>query len=116
VHQFNGLKTAALLGLLSAIILVIGAQFGRGGLVIAVIIALITNGVSYFYSDKLALRSMRAYPVSEAEQPVMYRIVRELSTAARQPMPRLYVSPTNAESAQRSRLLHARHSADPRRG
>lgn len=99
MHQFNGLKTAALLGLLSAIILVIGAQFGRGGLVIAVIIALVTNGVSYFYSDKLALRSMRAYPVSEAEQPVMYRIVRELSTAARQPMPRLYVSPTNAPNA-----------------
>jgi heat shock protein HtpX len=67
--------------------------------VIAVAIALITNGVSYFYSDKLALRSMRAYPVSEAEQPVMYRIVRELSTAARQPMPRLYVSPTNAPNA-----------------
>jgi heat shock protein HtpX len=99
VRQFNGLKTAALLGLLSAIILVIGSFFGRGGLVIAFIIALVTNGISYFYSDKLALRSMRAYPVSEAEQPVMYRIVRELSTAARQPMPRLYVSPTNAPNA-----------------
>src|SRR5207342_991861 len=81
------------------IILVIGAQFGRGGLVIAVIIALVTNGVSYFYSDKLALRSMRARPVSEAEQPTMYRIVRELSTTSRQPMPRLYISPTQAPNA-----------------
>lgn len=98
-RQFNGLKTAALLGLLSALILIAGSFFGRGGLVIALILALVMNGAAYFFSDKMALRSMRAYPVSEAEQPVMYRIVRELSTAARQPMPRLYVSPTMAPNA-----------------
>ncbi len=56
----NGLKTALLLGALSAFILFVGAQFGTGGLVIALLISLGINGYSYFYSDRLALRSMRA--------------------------------------------------------
>jgi heat shock protein HtpX len=98
VHR-NGLKTAALLGLLSALILFVGSLFGTTGLWIALAVALAMNGYAYFNSDKIALRSMRAYPVSEAEQRVMYRIIRELSTSARQPMPRLYVSPTPAPNA-----------------
>ncbi|MGH8824575.1 MAG: zinc metalloprotease HtpX [Jiangellaceae bacterium] len=95
----NGLRTAALLGLLSALILFVGSLFGKTGLWIALAVALATNGYAYFNSDAIALRSMRAYAVGEAQQPVMYRIVRELSTAARQPMPRLYVSPTQAPNA-----------------
>ena len=95
----NGLKTAVLLGALSAGVLLIGSLFGRGGLLIALVIALGVNGYAYFYSDKIALKAMHAYPVSEAEQPAMYRIVRELSTEAHQPMPRLFVSPTEAPNA-----------------
>ncbi len=95
----NGFKTAALLGLLSAFIVVIGASFGTTGLVLGFFVAIAVNGYAYFRSDRMALRAMRAYPVSEAEQPVMYRIVRELSTSARKPMPRLYVSPTAAPNA-----------------
>lgn len=97
-HQ-NGLKTAMLLGLLSAIIIGISSLFGRGALVIGLVLALGMNAYSYFNSDKLALRAMRARPVSEAEQPAMYRIVRELATSARQPMPSLHVSPTAAPNA-----------------
>jgi heat shock protein HtpX len=99
-RHYNGVKTAALLGLLSALILLVGSWLGGStGLVIAFAIALVVNGVAYFNSDKLALRSMHARPVSEAEAPGLYRIVRELSTSARQPMPRLYVSPTMAPNA-----------------
>ena len=99
-RHFNGLKTAVLLGGMSALVLLIGGVlFGRTGLVVALVIALGINAYGYWNSDKLALRAMRARPVSEAEQPAMYRIVRDLSTQARQPMPRLYVSPTNAPNA-----------------
>jgi heat shock protein HtpX len=100
VHrQHNGLKTAALIGFMSAVIVLAGSAFGRRGLVIALVVAVLANGVAYVASDRIALRSMRARPVSEAEQPTMFRIVRELSTAARQPMPTLYVSPTMAPNA-----------------
>ena len=98
-RQYNGLKTAVLLGLLSAIIIFAGSLFGRGGLLIGLVLALATNAFAYWNSDKLALRAMRARPVTEAEQPAMYAIVRELATQARQPMPRLYISPTNQPNA-----------------
>lgn len=99
-RHFNGVKTAALLGLLSAIILVAGELLGGfRGLYIAVFIALAMNGISYFFSDKIALRSMRSYPVSQAQQPRLYAIVAELATAHRMPMPRLYLSPTPAPNA-----------------
>jgi heat shock protein HtpX len=95
----NTLRTAALLTALSGLILFVGSFYGRSGLVVALILALAMNSFAYVASDKLALRAMKAYPVSEAMQPTMYRIVRELSTTSRQPMPRLYVSPTPAPNA-----------------
>ncbi|SDD45606.1 zinc metalloprotease HtpX [Actinokineospora iranica] len=95
----NGLKTALLLGGLSAMILLVSSLFGTTALLIGLGVAVAVNGYAYFNSDKLALRAMRARPVSQAEQPTLYRIVRELATAARQPVPRLYLSPTQAPNA-----------------
>jgi heat shock protein HtpX len=90
----NGLKTAVLFGVLGAVLVLGGGAIaGRNGLLIGLVLAIGINAFSYFNSDKIALASMHARPVSEAEQPSFYRIVRELATNAQQPMPRLYVAP-----------------------
>ena len=96
----NGLKTAFLFGVLGALFVLIGGAIGgKAGLIWGLVLAIGVNVFSYYNSDKIALRTMGARPVSEAEQPAMYRIVRELATSARQPMPRLYVSPTMQPNA-----------------
>lgn len=96
----NGLKTAVLLGGLSALILLTGQWLGgTTGLVVAALIALAVNGFSYYYSDRLALRAMRAVEVGPHEAPGLHRMVRELTVRAGMPMPRLYISPTSAPNA-----------------
>jgi heat shock protein HtpX len=89
----NVFKTFILLAFLGALLIGIGAIFGKGGAIIGLILGLLIVGGSYWFSDKLAIKSARAVPVSEQEMPDYYRIVRELTQADNIPMPQLYVSP-----------------------
>ncbi|MGH8013612.1 MAG: protease HtpX, partial [Candidatus Binataceae bacterium] len=76
------LKTTVLLAALTAIILVIGGVLGgRGGLVVAFIIAIIMNFVSYWFSDKIVLKAYGAQPLDASNAPELYSIVNELATA-----------------------------------
>jgi heat shock protein HtpX len=89
----NQLKTTMLLGSLSVLVILAGSAVGgRIGLVVAGGLALAMNAGAYFASDRIVLRSMRAYPVSEADHPELCRIVRELATTMRLPIPAVYVS------------------------
>lgn len=98
--EVNGLKTAALFGALGAVCIGLGfVFFGTTGMVVGFVIALAVNALSYFNADKIALRAMNAQPASEAQYRQLYAIVRELSTAAHQPMPRLYVSAAGQANA-----------------
>ncbi len=89
----NTIKTYVLLAALGGFLILIGSLFGRGGAFIGLMIGLVFVGGSYWFSDKLAIRSARAVPVTEQEMPEYYRIVRELTQAAGMPMPKLYVTP-----------------------
>ena len=95
----NGVKTAVLLGGTSGLVLFVGSFFGRAGVLVAFVAAVALTGCAYFRGDVIALRAMHARPVTEPEAPGLYRTVRELSRAARAPMPRLYISPTTAPTA-----------------
>ena len=89
----NTIKTYTLLAALGGLLMLIGSFFGRGGLFIGLAIGLVFVGGSYWFSDKLAIKSARAVPVTEQEMPEYYRIVRELTTASGMPMPKLYMTP-----------------------
>jgi heat shock protein HtpX len=94
----NGIKTALLLGLLSAVLLAIGELLGgANGLVIAFLLAAVMNFVSYWFSDKIVLRMYRAQPVGP-EHP-LYRIVERLTVRASLPMPKVYIIPDPSPNA-----------------
>jgi heat shock protein HtpX len=95
----NGLKTVLLLAGLGAVFMGIGAFFGTTGLMIGLIVGLVFVGGSYWFSDKLAVRAAGAKPVTEAEAPQLYAIVRDLTSRTGMPMPAIYISPAAQPNA-----------------
>jgi heat shock protein HtpX len=96
----NTFKTAFLLTALTLFMLFVGQAFGgQRGMVIALVIAVATNFISYFFSDKIALAMYRAKPVTRDQLPRVYDIVERLTQRAGIPMPKLYVIPTDSPNA-----------------
>ncbi len=95
------IKTAALLGLMSGI-LVLGGYWATGteqGALIGLLFAAVTSLGSWFYSDKAALAAYQAQPVTRAQAPELYDIVADLAKKADLPMPKLAVVPTQTPNA-----------------
>ncbi len=91
MFNINNLKTAAFLALLTALLVLVGRIFGgASGMIIAFGFALLLNFFSYWFSDKVVLRMTGARAVTEAKDPELYAIVREVASRARMPMPKVY--------------------------
>lgn len=94
------LRTGALLIVMSVLLVLVGGALGgRGGLEIGLAIAVITNFVSYFFSDKIALKSSGAQPVTREQLPRLYQVMERLAAKANIPVPALYVVPDMAPNA-----------------
>ncbi len=95
----NTMKTFVLLAGLAGLLLFIGSFFGSTGLFLALVASLAIVGFSYWFSDKLAVKSARAVEISEADNPQLYGMVRDLAAKADLPMPRVYISPNEQPNA-----------------
>jgi len=96
----NTFKTAFLLTLLTLLLMFIGRAFGgQNGMLLALAFAAVMNFVSYFYSDKIALKMYRAQPVTREELPRAYAAVERLTQKIGIPMPKIYVIPSDSPNA-----------------
>ena len=94
------LRTGALLILLSVLLVIVGgAVGGQNGLKIALGFAILMNGISYFFSDKIALMSSGAQPVTREQLPRLYAVMERLAAKGNLPVPKLYVIPEAAPNA-----------------
>ena len=93
-------KTAFLLTALTLLLLFVGqAVGGRNGMTLALVMAVIMNGTAYFFSDKIALMSSGAQPISREQSPRLYAVMERLAAKANLPMPKLYMIPQPAPNA-----------------
>ena len=96
----NTAKTFTLLAALGGLVIVAGGVLGgQGGLIIGLFLGLVMVGGSYWFSDKLAIRSAKAQAVTREQMPEYYQIMEELTAKADMPMPKLYVSPNPQPNA-----------------
>src|ERR671918_1975950 len=96
----NVFKTALLLAVLTAMLVLLGGALGGSqGMFVAFVLALLMNFASYWWSDKVVLAMYRAQPITEAQAPGLYHMVRRLATRAGVPMPRVYLIPTEQPNA-----------------
>lgn len=96
----NRIKTALLLAILSSMLLFLGNIMGGAkGLTIALIFAVMSNLIAYFFADKLILRMYNAQPLSQENYPQVYEIVAELSAKMNIPQPKLWFLPTDMANA-----------------
>jgi heat shock protein HtpX len=93
-------RTGLLLIVMSVLLVVAGgALAGQRGMEIALIFAVVMNGISYFFSDKIALKSSGAQPVTREQLPRLYEVMERLAAKANLPVPKLYVIPEEAPNA-----------------
>jgi heat shock protein HtpX len=95
----NTVKTVVLLAGIGVLFMVVGSFFGTGGLIIGLGLGIVFVGGSYWFSDKLAVKAAGAVAVTEAEQPKLYAIVRDLTARTGMPMPAIYISPAAQPNA-----------------
>ncbi|HAU31232.1 MAG: Protease HtpX-like protein [Desulfotomaculum sp. 46_80] len=96
----NNFKAWLLMGLLTVLLVLIGNLInGRSGALLFFIIALAMNFFSYFFSDRIAISMTRSKPVAEHEAPELYDIIRNLTTRAGLPMPKVYITPSSQPNA-----------------
>jgi heat shock protein HtpX len=94
------LKTTFLLTALTLLLLALGQAFGgQRGLTMALVFAVLMNGTAYFFSDKIALASSGAQPISQEQSPRLYAVMERLAAKANLPMPKLYMIPQPAPNA-----------------
>jgi heat shock protein HtpX len=96
----NVFKTTLLLTVMTLLLMLAGRAFGgQNGMLMALAFAAVMNFVSYFFSDKIALATYRAQPVSREDLPRVYNIVEKLAQKVNLPMPKIYVIPTDSPNA-----------------
>ena len=102
-------RTTLLLVALTLLLMLIGS-FWRGGMTIALGFAVVMNAFAYFFSDKIALWSSGAKPVSREQLPRLYAVMERLTAKANLPLPKLFVVPESAPNAF-ARVIIPRHAS-----